>query len=177
MAADCYWPTEMVQMLRALINDLDPDNYTYTDSRLTDLLLAAAMVARQEVKFATTYTVTLLGRDISPDPSDPSDKDYNFITMVTLKAACMIDVNDIRQKAQKEGVKAVCGPISAELKSGGKSYDQVLAEGPCDMYAQLKEKINFIDPMENAEGFRAILSPFTSNTFKASHDETGRSVR
>lgn len=176
MAADCYWPTEMILMLRALINDMDAS--TYTDSRLQDLLLAAAMVVRQEIKSDNTYTVDLIGKDISPDPSDPSDKDYNFITMVTLKAACMIDTNSMRIKASKEGIRATCGPITAEIRSGNNNGYQLLFEaGPCQAYQDLKEKINFRDPMEVGTSFRAILSPFVSNTFSPSNTNIGRSVR
>jgi hypothetical protein len=170
MAQQCYWPTEMIAALRVIINDFDATSYT--DSRLTQILVAAAMTVRQEVRSSTTYTISMGTRTISPDPADPDDKDYNFLSLVVLKAACMLDINDLRLKAAKEGVRATCGPITAEVRSGSNNgYKLVVESGPCEMYASLKEKINFRDPMEAGTGFRAILSPFVSNTFAPKGNE------
>lgn len=174
-AADCYWPTQLVQMLRVLIDDLDETSYT--SEKLTHIILTAASIVRQEIKLSVSYTVDNLGRDISPDPCDPSSVDYDFINMIVLKAACIIDSNSARLKASQEGFRATCGPMTAEVKTGANTYQLVFDHGPCKTYAEMREKINFRDPMEQGTIFRAILSPFVSNQWSPEGRIPGRPIR
>ena len=50
------WQGEMTTIVRQLIYDVDPDNYTYSAERLETTLLVAAQLVSTEVDFEETYT-------------------------------------------------------------------------------------------------------------------------
>ena len=49
------WQSEMVRIVRHLINDLDSTNYSFTDDRLEELILVASQLV------LTTLDFTLQG--------------------------------------------------------------------------------------------------------------------
>ena len=152
------WSSSLVTMLRTFINDIDSSNYTYTDSRLQQLLVIAAMYVKQEIDFDTTYTVDVAQVTISPDPVDTGDD--AFSNFVVLKAACLSDQGMYRSRALAAGLKARIGPAALDTVGHLAGFKELLTEGPCAAYVTLKKEWLF----GNAY-VRAILGPFISNTF------------
>lgn len=85
------WQAETIEILRALIDDMDDENPTYTDEKLERVLLVAAFQVNIEAEFTTDYTVNIQGSELDPDPTDPDTTDDSFVNLMCLKAACIID--------------------------------------------------------------------------------------
>ena len=83
------WQTEMTLILRGLINDVNPADYTYSDSRLQQSILISGQLVQTELVFDKTYEVNVIASSIIPDPTDVT-KDNAFINLVCLKSAALI---------------------------------------------------------------------------------------
>lgn len=160
LVQDCGWLSEMVTMLRLLINDFS-STPTYTDNRLAKILLLGARYVQQEIDFDTTYTINVGKLTLSPDPTGDTTRDENFINFVVLKASCIVDQSTYRTKAATEGIRAVCGPASLTVTGHLKGFQWLLDNGPCNTYEQLKMEYMF----GNSKTVQAVLSPFRSNKF------------
>jgi len=154
------WQSEMVTMLRVLINDMDSE--CYDDVRLEQLLVLSAKYVQQEISFSTTYTINLASLSISPDPSVAPDDE--FMNFTVLKSACLADWNTFRQKALLAGVKARCGPAELETIGHLDGFKALVDKGPCAAYDALKLDYQF----GNTNTIRAVLSPFVGNNFDPS---------
>jgi len=155
------WQDTMVSMLRILVNDMD-DTPVYSDSRMEQMLVTAAMYVNIEISFDYTYTIGITTPSISPDPTGNGDD--AFTNFVVLKAACITDQSTFRTKALAAGVKAKCGPAVLETLKHLDGFKQLLEIGPCAAYTELKKQWTF----GNSRLVHAILSPFTSNNFDPS---------
>ncbi len=151
----------MTVMLRILVNDMD-DTPVYSDSRMEQMLVVAAMYVNTEISFDYDYTINITTPDISPDPTGNGDDAFTNFTV--LKAACLTDQSTFRTKALAAGVKAKCGPAVLETLKHLDGFKQLLEVGPCAAYTELKKQWTF----GNARLIYAILSPFTSNNFDPS---------
>ena len=84
------WQGEMTTIVRQLIYDVDPANYTYSDERLETTILVSAQLVSTEVDFEETYRIDVEQCTLTPDPTDPTqtaanaDKDDGFINLVSL---------------------------------------------------------------------------------------------
>lgn len=152
------WTVEIPLIVRTLINDLG-DQPTYSDSRLLQVITVAAKYVQFDVVLDHPYTVNVVNSTISPDPT--ADDDSIFISLVSLKAACIIDQSALRTRAALEGIRAALGP--AQLSVGGSlaGWNLILDKGPCAAYDEL---VSHWDVKE-ATAVRAILSPFVGNKF------------
>lgn len=84
------WQDTMTTLLRTMVWDLTtPQNYT--DDSLQQVIVGAAQLVRTEVSFNTNFVPDLLNIDIVPDPTDPATNDDNFINLVCMKAAAIVD--------------------------------------------------------------------------------------
>lgn len=155
------WKTPVRLMVRVLINDLDSDNYTYSDARLDQVSAVAAQFVNQDITLSNTYQISVTDETISPDPSNSSTKDEVFINSIVLKAACIIDQSTFRTKAALEGIKAQMGPTSLAVGGNLRGYEILLKEGPCALYYKFVED----HEIANATNIAAILSPFVGNKF------------
>lgn len=155
------WHIQMVPVLRVLINDYGDENTTqiYSDTRLEEILVVAAMYTQQENDFATTYTIVFSPASITPDPVDSGDT--AFVNLTVMKAACLSDQGTFRTKAVAAGISARCGPVSLNTISHLDGFKELLTIGPCAAYAAMKKDLMF----DSGAMCRAILSPFTSNNF------------
>ena len=84
------WENEMVLILRHIIDDLDPDNYTFSDSRLEETILAATYMLQVDVEFLNAYQVNIDAGSLIPDPTTSNPKDDDFIAICCVQAGIVI---------------------------------------------------------------------------------------
>ena len=166
------WETDGVLMLRHLINDIDTP-YDYDDARLEQTIAVGARLVNMEIDFATTYTVDISTPDITPDPTGVSRDGAEFLNFAVLKAACMLDISTFRVEAARAGIEAKCGPAVLKTMDRIAGFRELLNNGPCAAYAQLKKEFEF----GNLAICRAILSPFVNNNFDPRSLSVGRDNR
>lgn len=154
------WKKELTTIVRVLINDLGP-NYNYSDSRIQQVLVVAGQYVQFDVNLDNKYMINIVAPNFTPDPTLLPQKDDIFISLVSLKAACIIDQSTYRTKAALEGIRAALGPASLNVGGNLSGYKTLLSEGPCAMYEQLTLHWD----ISNANAIRAIFSPFIGNNF------------
>ena len=154
------WQTEMVTIVRVLINDLSTTP-TYSDDRLEQLIAVAAQYVQFDVNLDNKYTINIASPNITPDPTLSTPKDDIFISLTSLKASCLVDQSTFRTKTALEGIRAALGPASLSVGGNLAGYKTLLSEGPCAMYEQLTLRWD----ISNANAIRAIFSPFIGNNF------------
>lgn len=155
------WNIEIPVIVRTLINDLS-DNPTYSDERILQVIAVAARYVQFDVALDNTYTVNVVDPDILPDPT--INNDSIFISLVSLKAACIIDQSTLRTKAALEGIRAALGPANLSVAGSLAGIRMILETGPCATYDELSSHWD----VKEATAIRAVLSPFVGNNFDPS---------
>jgi len=152
------WENELTTIVRTLVNDLD-EPYDFTDARIQQVLSVAGKYVQFDVNLDHSYTVDVINSSISPDPT--IDNDDIFISLVCLKAACIIDQGTFRTKAVLEGVRTQLGPASIAFGGSLTGWQSIIDHGACGLYQDLTDHWD----IKNASAIRAILSPFVGNKF------------
>lgn len=152
------WDAEIPIIVRTLINDLG-DQPTYSDDRIKQIIAVAAKYVQFDVVLDHSYTIDVVEGNISPDPTD--DNDEIFISLVSLKAACIIDQSALRTKAALEGIRAALGPATLSIKGSLEGLIKILENGPCASYDELTSHWD----VSQATAIRAVLGPFVGNKF------------
>jgi hypothetical protein len=152
------WKQEIPIIVRTLINDLS-ETPTYSDERILQVVSVAAKYVQFDVVLDHQYVVNVVDPTITPDPT--ADNDSIFISLVSLKTACIIDQSVLRTKAAAEGIRAALGPASLSVAGSLAGIRMIIEEGPCAAYDQL---VSHWDVKE-ATAIRAVLSPFVGNKF------------
>lgn len=155
------WNLEIPIMVRTLINDLS-DDPTYSDERIQQAIVVAAKYVKFDVTLENEYTIDVTNPDITPDPTVGNDD--IFITLVSLKAACIIDQSTLRTKSATEGIRAALGPANISVAGSLSGIKTILEKGPCASYDHLANSWN----IREASYIRAVLSPFVGNNFDPS---------
>ena len=148
------WTDDMPTIVRYLVNDVDSNNYTYTNGRIKQTIVVAAQLVLNEIDFDKTYTVTVSTSGISPDPT-AATKDDAFINLVSLKSACLIASSELRTKSL-DAVRVSDG--SSSIDAGGVLRGfEALSKSMCQRYesAKLEYKAG------NSVAGQAILSPYS----------------
>lgn len=152
------WQTEIPIIVRTLINDVG-DKPIYSDDRIAQVIAVAAKYVQFDVVLDHSYQVDVSNPNISPDPTN--DRDEIFISLVSLKAACIIDQSTFRTKAATEGIRAALGPAQLAVAGSLAGWKTILEQGPCAAYDEL---VSHWD-VAQATSVKAILSPFVGNRF------------
>jgi hypothetical protein len=152
------WKKEIPIIVRTLINDLS-ETPTYSDERILQVVAVAAKYVQFDVVLDHQYIVNVVNPTITPDPT--TDNDSIFISLVSLKTACIIDQSVLRTKAAAEGIRAALGPASLSVAGSLAGIKMIIEEGPCAAYDEL---VSHWDVKE-ATAIRAVLSPFVGNKF------------
>lgn len=152
------WNIEIPIMVRVLINDLS-DSPTYSDERLLQTITVAAKYVQFDVVLDNTYTINITNPDISPDPT--INDDSIFISLVALKASCIIDQSTLRTRAALEGIRAALGPASLMVNGSLAGINLIIDKGPCAAYDELTSHWD----VKEATAVRSVLSPFVGNKF------------
>lgn len=158
------WTIEIPLITRVWINDLDA-NPTYSDARIKQVVVVAAMNVNREVSFTDTYEVDVVSETISPDPTLDASLDNDFTALVALKAACILDQSTYRTKAVNEGIKTSLASATLHTAGNLKGYKDLLDIGPCGMYEKLRQEFEIGNP----NMVQAVLSPFVGNKFDPSN--------
>jgi len=153
------WQIEIPIIVRTLINDMDSANPTYSDDRILQAITVAAKYVQFDVNLDKTYTIDVSSVSISPDPTTESDD--IFISLVSLKTACIFDQSTLRTKAALEGIKAALGPASLTIGGSLAGLKLIIENGPCAAYDELTSHWD----VKEATAIRAVLSPFVGNKF------------
>ncbi len=156
------WQNTSLIIIRTMLNDAGCGETKYSNTRLENLLITAAYFLPIDINFNSTYVVDVEKNTISPDPVSKDDG-TEFINFMVLKAACMVDEGNFRNSALLQGVKARCGPAVLETNSYGQYLKELLTNGPCKVYDELKDSYNF--SYEGKRIIRAVMSPFVSNDY------------
>lgn len=154
------WQLEIPIITRVWINDLEA-NPIYSDDRILQVVTVAAQNVIREVSFDTTYDVDVVNISITPDPTSDSVNDNDFIALVALKAACILDQSTFRTKAVNEGIRTTLASASLSVQGNLRGYQTLLQVGPCATYNQLRTEFE----VGNPNTCQAILSPFVGNKF------------
>jgi hypothetical protein len=152
------WNIEIPIIVRTLINDLS-DSPTYSDERILQIIVVASKYVQFDIVLDQVYTIDVTNPNISPDPS--INNDSIFISLVGLKAACIIDQSTLRTKAALEGIRAALGPAQLSVAGSLSGFNLILDKGPCAAYEELTSHWD----VREATAVRAILSPFVGNKF------------
>ena len=147
------WQTEIGIIVRSLIDDLDA--VTYSDSRIETAILVSAQLLLLEVDFEQTYTVSVDGKSLSPDPTSSDAKDDAFINLVSLKTACFVLGSELKTYSLKS-VRITDGPSSIDVSAIATNL-KFLYENACGKYEQYK--FNYQAGLSNVG--KAILSPYS----------------
>jgi len=153
------WQTEIPIIVRTLINDWS-DEPVFSDERILQVIAVAAQYVQFDVVLDTKYSIDVTAPSITPDPSSPN-RDEIFISLVSLKSACIIDQSNLRTKAAMEGIRAALGPASLSVGGSLEGFKLIIEEGPCALYEELTSHWD----VKDATAIRAILSPFVGNNF------------
>jgi hypothetical protein len=151
------WNDVMVTMLRMMIDDVDSTAYKYDDERLEkQLLLSAQLIQTGELEFTVAYTINIPSITLSPDPV--TENDNAFINLVTLKAACLLDMAEARIAAE-QGIDI--SDVGSRIALSGRATNKLAllkagSGGFCDAYKQAKKE--FV--LGSMSPGMAIVSPF-----------------
>lgn len=114
--------------MRALIDDMDTNDYEFTDDRLVTLLLVAANYVNMDL--GGSYTVSFCAQTVTPEP------DSTFISLTAYKAACLL-IRSQHTSFARNDFKVTDGPTSVDLKNSADKL-KVAADSICDQYNRLK---------------------------------------
>ena len=149
------WQGEMGTIVRYLINDVDSSSYSFSTTRIETSILVAAQLSSFNVDFGNEYTINVEGCSLSPDPTDTDTKDDAFVSLVCLKAACMIIGGEIRSESGN-AISIKDGPSSIDLR-GVTSTLAILYKDLCSKYVAV-----LLDYRAgNAVAGHAILGPYS----------------
>ena len=152
------WQDELTIITRTLINDLN-EPYEYSDSRIQQIISVAGKYVQFDVNLNNTYTIDVVNSNIDPDPT--SINDGIFVSLICLKAACIIDQGTLRTKAALEGIRASLGPASLTTAGTLDGWKTILTHGACALYDELTSHWD----VKEATAWAAVLSPFVNNRY------------
>lgn len=161
------WQGQMGTIVRYIISDVDPDNYTYSDHRIETTILVAGQLSQLNVDFGQTYDINVENCTLDPDPTDSSNEDQSFITLICLRAACIIVGSEIRNEAGN-AISIKDGPSAIDLR-GVTGTLTALYKDLCAKYEQAVMEYK----AGNSIGGQGILGPYSPGSDKVSRNNYG----
>ncbi len=148
------WQGQMSTIVRHLVNDLDPSSYKYSDHRIETSILVASQLMIMNVDFNNTYDINVETCLLSPDPTSAATKDNPFITLSSLRAACIIIGSEIRSESGN-AISIKDGPSAIDLRGVTQTLT-VLYKDLCQKYENLLLEYR----AGNSVAGHAILGPY-----------------
>lgn len=138
-------------MTRVILGDMGP-TYTYSDERIQQVMLGAALHLNMVATFENTYTIDL-SSGISPDPAGDND----FIVLCSWKTACMISTYELKNHS---GIMMRDGPSSLDTR-GISNNKKVGMVSICKQFDDLLMTYLLSGGSENGGSGQAILGPYS----------------
>ena len=151
------WQDEMIPVLRVLIGDVDTTNETYTDDSLTNVLLVAAKQVATTLVFTQSFTASVANGILTPDPTLSDTADTNFVNLVTLKGAAILDRTEASLYA-RQGIVVKDGGSAIDLSKVAEEKRRLLETGWNAVFEDAKVEYLY-NRLQGAAG-AAILTPY-----------------
>lgn len=158
------WQGQLGTIVRYLINDVDSDNYKFSDNRIETSILVAAQLMIMNVDFVNSYTINVETCLLSPDPTEQETKDDSFITLVCLRTACIIVGSEIRSESGN-AISIKDGPSAIDLRGVSQTLT-VLYQDLCKKYEQLLLEYRAGGSIAG----QAILGPYSPGSYLISRN-------
>lgn len=110
------WQETTTVMVRMLVDDLDESNYTYSNERVEQSILVSAQLVNGEADFQNEYEVNLTQFTLSPDPTETTPQDNDYINLVAYRAACLILSSEVKASVNK-AVLVKDGPSTIDMRN------------------------------------------------------------
>lgn len=170
MAGTAFWQAELTLITRVLSGDYNTP-YTYSDERLQEIIIIAGMLTQLEVDLLHVYTFDSANMVMNPDPADPSNgKDYGACCLFPLKAACIIQLSSLKDKAKNAGINVRSDRESIDTRNS-LDGDKFLINSPHDVCQQFQDAVWKYKSGNYQAGY-ALLSPFSSANLSTSNVNT-----
>jgi len=158
------WQGQMTTVVRHMINDLDSDSYTYTNTRLEKAILVSVQLTLMNVDFVNTYLVNTEACTLSPDPTETATLDNAFIALICLRTACLILGGEIRSESGN-AISIKDGPSAIDLKGVTQTLT-MLYKDLCQKYETLLLEYR----AGNSVAGVAILGPYSPGSDAVSNN-------
>lgn len=150
------WQDEMGIMLRVMVSD-NGTTQTYSDDDIENSICLAARLVQMKADFPVSYAVNVENATIVPDPTVGDNRDENFINLVCLQGACVLDRGSAL-RAAGQAIMIRDGSSQIDLRDTFKAKLALIEKGWCAVYAETLD-----DYLVNQKGTTvgaAILTPF-----------------
>lgn len=152
------WQTELVELTRLLLGDLD--GTAYSDHNIQRLVVGAAMFVSQDAEFTQDFSADLENLDITPDPTDSVNdtRDVAFMNLTAIKAACIVNRGDVWRTTGRGILIKDIGALTIDKREAAKNKIALLLKGGwCPVYdTELKAHLRGTAEVAGA----AIMGPF-----------------
>lgn len=152
------WQGQMSTIVRHLISDLNAENYKYSTKRIETSLLVSGYIVLKDTDFSfdNKYNINVESCELSPDPTEESTKDPDFIILTCLKTACIIIGSEVRVEASN-AISIKDGPSAIDLRGVANTLT-LLYKDLCDKYE--KSLYDYKEHRVVSDG-QAILGPYS----------------
>lgn len=130
------WDDEVTAMARVLVNDSAATKYS--DDRINEAILMAMQFVQIEISFPQSYAIDLVNVTVTPDPTIEPDRDDGFITLVSVKTACIVDQGSAADAAS-QAIRVKDGASEVDLRDSFKAKMDLIKNGWCNYYEKLKK--------------------------------------
>lgn len=161
------WQSEISTILRYLINDVDHNNYKYSDSRIETTILVAAQLVTFDTEFPNQYSIDIANSSLLPDPTTTNIRDNAFINLVALRSACVILGSEVKTEASNS-ISIKDGPSAIDLRGVSMTLNQ-LYQDFCKKYDDLLR--DYKEDDRSIAG-QAILGPYSPGSEYISRNNT-----
>ena len=157
----------MGTIVRHLINDINPDSYKFSNSRLETTILVAAQLSQMNIDFSNSYTINVENCTLSPDPTVTSTIDDPFVTLICLRTACIIIGSEIRSESGN-AISIKDGPSAIDLRGVTQTLT-VIYKDLCEKYEHLLLEYRAGSSLAG----QAILGPYSPGSDLISRNNMG----
>jgi hypothetical protein len=156
----------MGTIVRYLIDDVDPSNYSYSDHRIETTILVAGQLTQMSVDFNKDYNINVENCTLDPDPTTDTE-DKAFMTLICLRSACIIVGSTVRSESGN-AISIKDGPSAIDLR-GVTGTLMTLYKDLCEKYEQAVLDYR----AGNSIGGQAILGPYSPGSDYISRNNHG----
>jgi hypothetical protein len=145
----------MIPMLRWYVSDRASTKYSNDD--LTQALCVGARLVIFDVDFPTAFTVDVVGQTIDPDPTLLAQPDDNFVDLVTVKTAGIIDRGSATAAAD-QAIRVRDGASEVDLRAAFTAKLDLMLKGWNAVYQDMREQ--YLVSQRGVQTGAAVVSPF-----------------